>query len=203
MTKRNTKEMILDAALRLFSDKGYDGVGVREIAGEVGIRESALYKHFQNKQDIFDSIIAKMEAQYEQEMQSFQMSEQIVSTVQGGEVQESLYKMCFLMFRIYLQDERGAQLRRMLTIEQAKNTVAGQKFSGKLIDAALAYIAKAFSEMIEQGYYREVDPHVMALQFYAPLYLLMVKYDRQPERHDEALSFLEKHIEQFDLLYRI
>ena len=46
MPKRNTKELILKEALRLFSDNGYDGVSVREISGAVGIRESAIYRHF-------------------------------------------------------------------------------------------------------------------------------------------------------------
>lgn len=36
--KRNTKEDILIAALNLFAEKGFDGVSVRDIAEEVGIR---------------------------------------------------------------------------------------------------------------------------------------------------------------------
>ena len=44
-------------ALNLFSVKGYDPVSVRDIAYAVGIKESSLYNHFKNKQDIFDSIL--------------------------------------------------------------------------------------------------------------------------------------------------
>ena len=53
--QKDTKLLILDAALNLFSKRGYDGVGLRDLAQEVGIRESAIYKHFKGKQDIFDS----------------------------------------------------------------------------------------------------------------------------------------------------
>ncbi|MEK5257273.1 TetR/AcrR family transcriptional regulator [Paenibacillus sp. FSL F4-0125] len=52
-----TKEKILYEALALFSNCGYGSVSVREIAGAVGIRESALYKHYKNKQDIFDTVV--------------------------------------------------------------------------------------------------------------------------------------------------
>ena len=52
-----TKERIIDQALDLFSRKGYDGVSVRDISGAVGIKESSLYNHFKNKQDIFDTIV--------------------------------------------------------------------------------------------------------------------------------------------------
>ena len=60
MAKRNTKELILLEALKLFADKGYEGVSVRDIAAEVGIRQSSLYKHFESKQDIFDTLVETM-----------------------------------------------------------------------------------------------------------------------------------------------
>ncbi len=202
MAKRNTKEIILNTALQLFADRGYDGVGMREIASKAGVRESAIYKHYKNKQDIFDSIILKMDEVYEQETASFQIPQNIAAVMQGGEIQENLYKMCLLMFCIYLQDNSGSQLRRMLTIEQVKHTASGEIFKQRILDQALDYIAIQFSELIKQGYYQDYDPQVMALQFYSPLYLLLVKYDRQTERHEEALAFLEKHITIFDSLYR-
>ena len=49
--------------------------------------------------------------------------------------------------------------------------------------------------------YVDADPMVMALQFYSPLYLLLSKYDTQPEKHEEALSFLERHITIFNKIY--
>lgn len=199
MTKRNTKEMILAVALKLFSDRGYDGVGLREIAGEVGVSESAIYKHFGSKQDIFESIIQMMEEKYEENMRSFHISEQISP---DNELQETLYKMCLLLFHLYLCDEKGSQLRRMLTIELVKNTAAGKAYKEKLIDTAVEYISGVFSLLMTQGYYKKADPYVMALQFYSPLYLLILTYDRQPERYEEAVAFLEKHIQQFDLLNR-
>ena len=56
----DTKKKILEVSLALFAQKGFDGVSVREIAKEVGVRESALYKHYKNKEDILDKIIEEM-----------------------------------------------------------------------------------------------------------------------------------------------
>ena len=56
----DTKERILMAALRLFAREGYEAVSVSDIAGELGLTKGALYKHFKNKRDIFDSIVARM-----------------------------------------------------------------------------------------------------------------------------------------------
>ena len=51
MAKRNPNELILLEALKLFADKGDDGVTVRDIATEVGIRQSSLYKHFKRNSE--------------------------------------------------------------------------------------------------------------------------------------------------------
>ena len=52
-----TKEKITETALDLFSQRGYDGVSVRDIARAVGIRESSIYNHFQSKRAVFDAIV--------------------------------------------------------------------------------------------------------------------------------------------------
>lgn len=56
----DTKERILMTALRLFARDGYEAVSVSAIAGELGMTKGALYKHYRNKRDIFDSIVERM-----------------------------------------------------------------------------------------------------------------------------------------------
>ena len=46
------------------------------------------------------------------------------------------------------------------------------------------------------------DADVMALQFFAPIYLLMTVCDREPQKEAEALETLEKHIRQFSRMYK-
>ncbi len=53
----STKERILDEALTLFSQNGYDGTSVEQIAEKVGIKAPSLYKHFRGKEDILNAII--------------------------------------------------------------------------------------------------------------------------------------------------
>ena len=61
MEKMTTKDRILDSALTLFSEKGYDGVGVDLIAENAGIKGPSLYKHFKGKEDILNALIEKAE----------------------------------------------------------------------------------------------------------------------------------------------
>ena len=54
--KPNNKDKIFDVSIDLFSEFGYDGVSIRQIASNVGIKESSIYNHYKSKEAILDSI---------------------------------------------------------------------------------------------------------------------------------------------------
>jgi AcrR family transcriptional regulator len=56
---RDTRELLLDAALDLFARQGYAGTSVRQIASAVGVRDSAIYAHFPGKRAIYDALFAE------------------------------------------------------------------------------------------------------------------------------------------------
>jgi TetR/AcrR family transcriptional regulator, cholesterol catabolism regulator len=49
------REQILDAALRVFSEKGFAGASIRDIAREVGVTEGLLYHYFESKEQLLDT----------------------------------------------------------------------------------------------------------------------------------------------------
>jgi AcrR family transcriptional regulator len=50
---RNRRQLIVEAAGRVFSEHGYHAASMEEIAGSVGITAAALYRHFPNKYALF------------------------------------------------------------------------------------------------------------------------------------------------------
>ena len=52
----STKELILEEALKQFSEKGFVGTSMSDIAKPLGITKAALYKHFKSKQQIFEGL---------------------------------------------------------------------------------------------------------------------------------------------------
>ena len=71
------------------------------------------------------------------------------------------------------------------------------------MESALSYQSCfLFEEMMAQGLMRQADASIMALQFFAPIFLLLNQYDGIPEKEAEALEILGRHIEQFDQIYR-
>jgi len=53
----HTRQQILDASLRLFSERGFARTTVRDIARQAGITDAAIYYHFASKRDLFEALI--------------------------------------------------------------------------------------------------------------------------------------------------
>ncbi len=61
---KGTKLEIFEVAVNLFANRGFDSVGVRDIASVVGIKSSSIYNHFENKDDILDKIYEYFDENY-------------------------------------------------------------------------------------------------------------------------------------------
>ena len=62
---KDTKERILAAALEMFSQNGYAGTNIRELTASLGLVKSSMYKHFESKEDIWNSLLDEMIAYYD------------------------------------------------------------------------------------------------------------------------------------------
>jgi AcrR family transcriptional regulator len=62
MSGHERRKAIIESAVRLFSERGFEGVTTRELASSVGVTEPVLYQHFPSKRDLYYAIIEwKME----------------------------------------------------------------------------------------------------------------------------------------------
>ena len=201
----NTKQKIVDVALDLFSKKGYANVFVGEIAEGVGIKAPSLYKHYKSKQDIFEAILCEMRNRYNKEVSflSFNGSDFLADSDFFASISEdNLVKLGIGLFHFFLHDEYECKFRKMLTIEQFSNEELAELFSNQYFNEPLKYQSGLLQMMMLQGQMKKEDEHIMALHFYAPMYLLLTVCDREPQREGEATQMLEKHIKQFNRMYK-
>lgn len=56
----DTREQFLEAALRLFSEKGFYGASMDRIAGEVGLTKQALIHHFGTKEKLYGAVLQRI-----------------------------------------------------------------------------------------------------------------------------------------------
>jgi AcrR family transcriptional regulator len=57
MSEEETRQRILEAAVQLFSERGYDGATTRAIASLAGVNEVTLFRHFGSKKSLFQGML--------------------------------------------------------------------------------------------------------------------------------------------------
>ena len=202
---QSTKQRILAEALSLFSTKGYEPVTVAEIAKAVGVKAPALYKHYKSKQDIFNAILDEMKASYDRQAAVMQMDGRNADKDQPlytGVSEDAIIERSVQLLLYFLHDDNERKFRKMLTIEQYNNSELAAVYAKQYVDFPLSYQCALFGLMVKAGNTIPENPQIMALQYYAPVYLYIRLCDCQPEREAEALQVLEQHFRQFIRLYR-
>ena len=191
----STKEKILDAALTLFAENGYNGTSVERIADSVGIKAPSLYKHFKGKEDILNSIIDAAEIRYEEYFGSadnigeiLESSEEFVNATMGK-----------IRFTIY--DPMIKKIRIFLVQEQFRNERLAEITTRHQLDGILKMYSKILEGMMEKGIVIEGDPEDFAMELVGPVVLLVAKADRQPQYDKEILEIIEKHLRHFCDMY--
>ncbi len=204
-----TREKILAEALNQFSVKGYDPVSVRDIAYAVGIKESSLYNHFKNKQDIFDSIINEYSHRWESFFHQVQLTgddQQIVVDDRTVMMYKNMSNERFAtisgyVFDYYMTDDINVKLRKMLTIEQYRNDDIATLFRKISFEDSIEFQAQLFAALIQEGCFIKTDPYLMALEFFSPIFLIFYKYDHDAESIQAAKKLFLRHIDQFIKTY--
>lgn len=199
-----TREKIIAVSLELFAKHGFSGVSVRNIAKEVGVRESALYKHFKNKQDILDQIILEMKDRIKQAYIKQQVPEAVsqdVAKEYRALSSEKLKDIAWQLFCLYTKDPMVSNYRKLLMKEMLIDEQIANLYCESFLTGVLARQGETFSSLIKDGMFRKEDEKIVALQFYGPIFMLFQQYDCHPEQEKEIKSMLEKHVEAFGRSY--
>lgn len=196
----DTKKKIIEVSLALFAQKGFDGVSVREIAKEVGVRESALYKHYKNKEDILDKIIEEMISSIRNGYELRHVPETLTEVVAEGYrniSEKQLCEMSWSIFKMFTEEPKLSNFRRLLMREQFHNKTFAKYYDKFFIEGVIESQAKTFLQLVNSGLFRKADERIIALHFYGPIMLLFQQYDCEPEKKDEIKEMLFKHVRAF------
>ena len=202
--KGTTKQEILDAALELFSVQGYEATSISQLAEAVGIRKASLYSHFENKQAILDALIQTTMEEYEQHsiFANADWDNPIFTEDKENLTPESATQMIAGQIRYILHDPQISRGRKMLTIEQFQNPqMAGLQTKQNYTDV-MCYFAGLVRFLIGRGRLADADPEIMAAQLCLPISVWINLCDREPERENEIMQLIERHIRQFFEVYQ-
>jgi AcrR family transcriptional regulator len=190
----HTKDVILQEAMELFSELGYKGASVRKIAGKVGIRESALYNHFANKEEIFYAVASTIFAT------PFDAANDPQALAEKARTGKKYLSNFIVQYKLITFDKKKERLFRILMIELLQNQQLRANFMQEYHQKNTKMLSEAFFIMMQAGLIRSSDPLLMANEFLAPLFYLrlqvtLLRIDNQPTT---ALSTqFEKHVDFF------
>lgn len=192
MEKQKTKQRILDAALELFSTQGFEATSIAQIADAVGVRKASLYSHFDSKQDILDRLIESIMEDYTKH------SVRSLADRIGDELApDGVVQLVTEQIRYTVHDEHVSRARKMLTIEQYRNLQLAELKTRQSYTDVLAFAEALMERLVSEGKLKPLDTQMMAAQFAFPISVWMSLCDREPEREDEALDLIQRHIRQF------
>ena len=195
MDNMPTKERILYSALNLFAEKGYDGVGVDLIAENAGLKGPSLYRHYKGKEDIFNSMIDLVASHYEEGFSIKNKAEKFPKSMDEL-IENAMEKIKFTM-----HDDIIKKVRRILAMEQFRSKRMAEITTRYYLENLQEMYVGVFVELMEKEILKKDDPESLALEFVAPVSLLIHTYDRQPEREEEILNKIRKHFEHFAKIY--
>lgn len=192
---KETKDRILDEALVSFAENGYRGTNLRDFADGMGLSKSALYSHYESKEAIWNALLDRMEAYY---------NERFGSTENMPEIPETPRAFCSMVMRMVdftLHDEKIILTRKLLLTEQFHDERVKKLATKHFMNGTKAVFRSIFEKMIENGTLKKDDPEMLALAFTAPITSLIHYHDREPDQEPEILREMERFAEHFIRTY--
>jgi AcrR family transcriptional regulator len=154
--KTVAKEKILESAMKLFADKGFNGTTTKEIAERAGVNEALIFRYFSTKRDLYGSIIEKKikeEPGIERPLENY------------GATKDDWYIFRAIALRMFDKCGRDPAFIRLLHY----SALEGHELSDMFFDTYVDYVNKLLSEYIEgrisDGAFKKINPVVAARAF--------------------------------------
>ena len=147
-----------------FSSKGFKATTVRDIAGSIGIKQSALYNHFKNKDAILETLIRDL------------TSSAIVTLFDDKDASElhkegkSLLMGIATTFKLLSFDRQNEALFKLLMQEIFRNERIREIYNEHFYQENAKKLSGIFFGMMQEETIKSSDPLLLANEFFSPLF---------------------------------
>ena len=194
---KDTKEKILAAALDLFSQKGYEGTNIRELAASLGLVKSGIYKHYESKEAIWNALLDRMIAYYGERFGSPEHLPPAPDSL------EDFVSMTMRMVNLTIHDEQIVKTRKVLTLEQYRDERARDLATKHFLTGLTEMFTRIFAGMMDKGLLKKDDPVMLAFAYATPISALIHLCDREPEKTEDATAQIEAFSRHFIATYGV
>jgi AcrR family transcriptional regulator len=187
--KEARPEEILDAALELFTEKGFAATRMNDVARQAGISKGTLYLYFESKEAIFKSVVHELiSPQLEQ-------VEKIVDSY-GGSSADLLASLIRGWWETIGRTKLSA-IPKLMISEAGNFPELAEFFVDNVVKRARRLYSRVISRGIVEGEFRAYDPEAAARLIIAPLVYITV-YRHSLQMYDHSMDedeYIEMHIE--------
>jgi len=169
---QETKDIIFNLSIELFSKKGFNSVSIRDIAGEVGIKQSSLYNHFRSKDEILRDIYALFKMEAAEVYPPLENLDEIIKNCTPLE----FFKRGNQLFIQHMLNTRMEKIWRILFIEQCSDQRAANLVLEESFRKALSYVEIALNTMIAQNKIKNVNVRICSFEYIYPLNFMFYEY---------------------------
>lgn len=191
----HTKERFVDAALTMFSQKGYEGANILELSQALGLTKSAFYKHYASKEEVWNTVLDEMEKYYGK---NFAPEGDPGTLPASGEELRELTKR---LVEFTINDTRVVMCRKLIQTEQFRNERVRALATKHFNTMPQAMFTSIFDGMMKNGVLRQGDPAMLAFVYSAPISSMVQLCDREPERKAEILKKIDAFTDHFLSVY--
>ena len=189
-----TKAKILKTALKLFSSKGYKATTVRDIAGAMGVKQSALYNHFKNKDAILEALIGELTSSAIVHLFDDKDPQ---TAARGG---KTLLAGIATKFKLLSFDAQNEALFKLLMQEMFRNEHVREIYNEHFYQENVKKLSSYLFMMMQEDLIRSSDPLLLAHEFFSPLFFYqmqvsLLKMDKKST--SSVVSMFEKHVDFF------
>ncbi|GCL60855.1 transcriptional regulator [Microcystis aeruginosa NIES-3807] len=151
--EEDTRSRILQAALRLFAAKGYEGTTTKDLAGKANVAEGTLFRYFPNKKAILIEVATRGWVDI--------LTDLLTELSEMG----SYKAVAQVMRRRVLKMRENSDLLRVCFIEAQFHPELKERIQSEVI-AKMTDVAEAFFQTaIDRGIYRPMNPKIVAQVF--------------------------------------
>ena len=157
LSSEERKASIVEAAIRLFGEKGFRGTTTREIAAAVGVSEPILYEHFKTKGDLYAAIIDYSSHR------GVELLAALATRYHDVDDDEGFFtELGQLILKWYTHDASFIRLLLFSNLEGHElKDLFFERQSSRVLDIVAGYIERR----IRQGAMRKIDPALSARVF--------------------------------------
>ena len=185
-----TKLKIMEVSLGLFSEKGFKGTSIREIAKTVGIKGASIYNHFKSKEEILKSLFSKYGSHSLRE--SLVDEDNIRFLAENPDEFTSFLKKSL---RTWFLDENWKKFFKVILMEMIHNDSAKEIFREEMLGEGQKITNFFFTELKKRGAVKDYPVSKMGDLIFHPLLLFDIEFLLDEHLEKEFLEKMDEHID--------